>query len=382
MRIVYLIIVLFALQFVRGQDYVQNLGNLKIFEGGQVLLGSDLFNEGTFSDNQGLLVLRSGESQLISGSNQIDLDQLRVANQNDVWIENAITVNEQLIFSDGNLITLKSNPNHFIGFSLGAQASNANDLKKVDGYALARNKSSFLLPVGNAFLLRPLYFESEALEIEVKSAYFNENPNTTIYFSTTLDTNSKENDVEAISEFEFWALQSDKRMNVTLSWIEASNIREITADQKKLVIVGWHKTTEQWISLGAIESQGNLDEGFLTSAVFDANDISAVTFGTVQKRINDLDFVNGFISPNGDGTNDNLVIDGIENFPNNRLEIYNRYGILVYKKLGYRNEFAGLTNRHASISRQKGLSPGVYYYILHIEGSLEKRQGFFYLASR
>lgn len=382
MRVFSLIFTLLGLQFVTGQDVVQNLGNLKIFEGGQVLFGSDLFNEGNFRDNQGLLVLRSGESQVISGSNHIDLAQLTVDNRNDVWIENEINVRKQLIFSNGNLITLKSNPNHSVRFTSNAQALEANNIKKVDGYAIAQNKSSFLLPVGDATALRPLYFEAESPTMEVKCAYFNENPNSSLFFNTTMDTQSRENEIEAISKIEFWALHSDKRMNVTLSWVGASRIHEITNDHNNLVIVGWHRSTNQWVSLGVIESQGNLDEGYLTSAVFDAIDISAVTFGSQQKNISDLDFVNGFISPNGDGTNDNLVIDGIENFPNNRLEIYNRYGIMVYKKLGYRNDFVGLTNRHASISRQKGLSPGVYYYILHIEGSLEKRQGFFYLSSK
>src|SRR5690606_14077974 len=40
-------------------------------------------------------------------------------------------------------------------------------------------------------------------------------------------------------------------------------------------------------------------------------------------------------SPNNDGANDYFVIDCIEQYPDNELRIYNRYGSLVYKKKSY-----------------------------------------------
>ena len=36
------------------------------------------------------------------------------------------------------------------------------------------------------------------------------------------------------------------------------------------------------------------------------------------------------VTPNGDGLNDVFVIRGIEQFPNNTMRIYNRWGVLVY----------------------------------------------------
>jgi len=41
------------------------------------------------------------------------------------------------------------------------------------------------------------------------------------------------------------------------------------------------------------------------------------------------------ITPNGDGDNDALIFEGLENFPENTLRIYNRWGNLVYGKNGY-----------------------------------------------
>jgi gliding motility-associated-like protein len=53
-----------------------------------------------------------------------------------------------------------------------------------------------------------------------------------------------------------------------------------------------------------------------------------------------LDIPEGF-SPNNDGKNDYFVIKGVEIYPDNTLEIYNRWGNLVYKKNGYNNEWDG-----------------------------------------
>lgn len=54
----------------------------------------------------------------------------------------------------------------------------------------------------------------------------------------------------------------------------------------------------------------------------------------------DVVFYNTF-TPNGDGNNDTWYIGNILKFPNNKLEIYNRYGKLVYRTKGYMNTWDG-----------------------------------------
>ncbi len=68
-------------------------------------------------------------------------------------------------------------------------------------------------------------------------------------------------------------------------------------------------------------------------------------------------------TPNGDGKNDKFVITKIEEFPNNSLSIFNRWGNLVYKKDKYNNEFGGSAN--VSNAMGSGLLPsGTYYVVL------------------
>ena len=71
-------------------------------------------------------------------------------------------------------------------------------------------------------------------------------------------------------------------------------------------------------------------------------------------------------SPNGDGQNDRFVIDCIENFPNNSLEIYNRWGNIVYKTNNYQNDWEGESNGRVVIATADQLPEGTYYYILDL----------------
>jgi gliding motility-associated-like protein/uncharacterized repeat protein (TIGR01451 family) len=67
---------------------------------------------------------------------------------------------------------------------------------------------------------------------------------------------------------------------------------------------------------------------------------------------------NGF-SPNGDGFNDKLRIDGIEEFPGNNLQIFNRWGNQVFLKEGYRND-QGWDGTWEGIH----IPDGTYFYVL------------------
>jgi gliding motility-associated-like protein len=52
---------------------------------------------------------------------------------------------------------------------------------------------------------------------------------------------------------------------------------------------------------------------------------------------------NGF-TPNGDGFNDFYVIKGIQGYPGNKVNIFNRWGNLVFSTQDYQNNWDGLSN--------------------------------------
>ncbi|MET3019466.1 gliding motility-associated C-terminal domain-containing protein [Flavobacterium hydatis] len=71
-------------------------------------------------------------------------------------------------------------------------------------------------------------------------------------------------------------------------------------------------------------------------------------------------------TPNNDGANDVFKIDCIENYPNNSLNVYNRYGSLVYKQDHYNNDWDGMANVSGAINKGDKLPAGTYYYVLDI----------------
>ena len=103
--------------------------------------------------------------------------------------------------------------------------------------------------------------------------------------------------------------------------------------------------------------------------------------------------VHNAFSPNGDGINENFIIDNIDDincYPTNTVEIYNRWGILVFDTTGYNNTsrvFNGISQGRSTISQSSGLPSGVYFYILNYtsidgNGNLQtnKKDGYLYLT--
>ncbi len=82
------------------------------------------------------------------------------------------------------------------------------------------------------------------------------------------------------------------------------------------------------------------------------------------------------LSPDGDGLNDVFIIEGLECYPNNSVEIFNRWGVLVFEATYYdnvNNVFRGFSDGRSTISRDDKLPTGDYWYILKYEYDLYGR---------
>lgn len=66
-------------------------------------------------------------------------------------------------------------------------------------------------------------------------------------------------------------------------------------------------------------------------------------------------------SPNGDGVNDNWEIENIAYFPEAAVEVYNRWGNLIFERANYQGDWNG-TYRGAA------LPVGAYFYVISIPG--------------
>jgi len=94
---------------------------------------------------------------------------------------------------------------------------------------------------------------------------------------------------------------------------------------------------------------------------------------------NDGIVVHQGVSPNGDGINDYLTIDGISNYPDNSLKIIDRNGLVVYQTKGYNNASKPFDG-HSSLDGRMQL-PGTYFYSLDyaVDGQSKHKTGYIIL---
>lgn len=91
------------------------------------------------------------------------------------------------------------------------------------------------------------------------------------------------------------------------------------------------------------------------------------------------------ITPNGDNVHDVLRIDGLENYPDNTVRIYNRWGVLVFSTKAYGtdgNVFDGSSQGRATVNQDKQLPVGTYFYIIDFKepsGNTKSISGYLYI---
>jgi gliding motility-associated-like protein/uncharacterized repeat protein (TIGR01451 family) len=102
--------------------------------------------------------------------------------------------------------------------------------------------------------------------------------------------------------------------------------------------------------------------------------------------------VHNAFSPNNDGINEVFFIESINDpcYPDNTVEIYNRWGVLVFETQNYNNEsnfFDGISRGRTTIKQSSGLPTGTYYYILNytsvdLNGNINsnKKAGYLFLS--
>jgi len=96
------------------------------------------------------------------------------------------------------------------------------------------------------------------------------------------------------------------------------------------------------------------------------NEASAVAAPTCLTIYNEF-------SPNDDGINDTFEIDCIQNYKDNALSVFNRWGTTVYQKINYDNSWDGISNTG------KELPVGTYYYVLKLNDGSKDKTGWLFI---
>ncbi|HNV96465.1 MAG TPA: gliding motility-associated C-terminal domain-containing protein, partial [Bacteroidales bacterium] len=102
-----------------------------------------------------------------------------------------------------------------------------------------------------------------------------------------------------------------------------------------------------------------------------SNGICPIVFDKVIIELNKLFVPEGF-SPNGDGINDYFVINGMEPNDNYSLQIFDRWGNMVYSSDAYQNNWQGKD------VNENQLPDDTYFYLLKKQDKV-KRSGYIVL---
>ncbi|WP_367388462.1 gliding motility-associated C-terminal domain-containing protein [Lewinella sp. LCG006] len=97
----------------------------------------------------------------------------------------------------------------------------------------------------------------------------------------------------------------------------------------------------------------------------DCPDLCATSTLEITALPSEENFIPNTITPNGDGANDQLVFDILlfnpaEDFPDNEIVIFNRWGDIIYEAKPYNNDWSGLNMDGTEIPE------GTYYYVLRL----------------
>jgi len=136
------------------------------------------------------------------------------------------------------------------------------------------------------------------------------------------------------------------------------------------VTMSWYSPTDPNINYSNTSSpdvEPN-DTTYYYFTITDSYGCSATDYVIVRViPSNEPVFFNTF-TPNGDSNNDFFYIGNLEKYPDNKLEIYNRYGQLIFTKNKYENDWNG-----TYLGQE--VPSGTYFYIFDTKSAQGKYRG-------
>ncbi len=180
---------------------------------------------------------------------------------------------------------------------------------------------------------------------------------TTIYVVQVLDTAQVK--LRAFDDFDTTRLNRTKDIivynNDSLGGKIPTGLTIITPPTKGIAsVVSITKGIINYVTLGSPQSCGIDSFRYRVCSGTTCSEATVI----INVQCADSLYVYNAISPNGDFINDNFVIDGLQNYANNTLLIFNRWGNQVLKAKNYQNDWTGTWDG-------KDLPDGTYYYFLY-----------------
>ncbi|PBI83142.1 hypothetical protein BSF41_46140 [Flavobacterium sp. ACN2] len=329
------------------------------------------------------------QQQLISGTQTAHFQNVIFENTSELvpfHLNTIINIGKNVEFKKG--IIDADSYNGKMVFEQNAFHTDASNLSFVDGKVENVGNLDFEFPVGDQFYFRPSYHDKGANANNVYTTqYFFENAGSLHPYS------NKEDTILSIDEEEYWNLTQDQGaekiiLSLTLDTHTTPASFFVENPDTELAIVRWDDTTLKWVNEGGTTTDLLTGADYSKLVTTQVGGYGLFTIAIVKKTItpdSDLIIYNA-VSPNGDGINDSFYIKGIDKYPDNRVEIYNRWGVKVYDATSYNENdvmFKGYSDGRSTVKRGEGLPAGTYFYVLKYNknNTIIENTGYLYISN-
>jgi gliding motility-associated-like protein len=276
-------------------------------------------------------------------------------------------------------------------FDQNATSLNAGEISFVDGQVSKIGDAAFEYPVGNNLRYRPNLSKGSSAGSIYTSQYFFKTSDTIGHpHKDVYDDRS----IRLINNAEYWVVTQDKgaeKIVLGLTLDPATTPSEFfnVPSGKKLGIVRWDVATSKWVNDGGEEEQPDAGKPYSGLVMGEVKGYGLFTIAIVDIPNNKKPdvIVYNAVSPNGDGINDTFHIEGIKEYPDNTVEIYNRWGVMVYETKSYNesdNMFRGYSEGRSTMNKGEKLPTGTYFYILRYnkDGNGVDKSGYLYINNQ
>ncbi len=365
--------------------------NTELYNNGTINLDNDWINNSTTpainNTTNGLVVL-SGDAQNITGNDITDFYNLELKTTGSIKsaqintnIVNNLDLADAVLETNQSLVHLQNGDVSSLQWNEG-YVSGAN----LEGYFLrsTNQNTAYAFPVGSSLLdndyraveITPSTGDSSVFGVRLGALDASVDFGTSAAGSSApFDLEDKANSLGALNENFYHSINrfySTTDANASIYFFNSDAQNVITAVGK------WNSTDQEW-----------QDDNFSVSTVSNpkpeyntpnkvATTKNALTFDDDVYVLSDVELVfpTGF-SPNGDLINDNFVIENLEQYPDNELIIYNRWGEQIYYAKPYLNDWGGVNISNGIKLQGDMIDEDTYYYILKLDTDAEPIKNFF-----
>jgi len=332
---------------------------------GNLVIGGTWLNTGTYNAGAGEITFNSASPtmpQIINHSNQ-SFSKLTISGGGRKLILADITIEDEMILSDG-VIEAANGARVIINAT--ATVSEGSDAAHIHAPVYHHGAGDKLYPLGNGTTYLPvtiLNVSDEQSLIGVTAA------------ELTGGTLPKAPSLDAISSTRYWQVDA---VNGSMNYQMRLPLRAETlpGDIQNVVVAQSSSLNDRFESLGQSTSQGAMSAGTVTSERLVTS--SLVTLASTSDD-GSLQVYNA-VSANNDGLNDFLRILNIENYPENKFTLFNRWGDRIFEMNNYDNKervFRGKSN----VNGERDLVNGTYFYVIETQKDALRVNGFIVLKN-